>query len=62
MRYSASEKFEIIELAEQSSLSIRRLLGYDPARNAPASIPRRIARVIILPGVDHDRSAARMKN
>jgi hypothetical protein len=27
MRYSASEKFEIIELAEQSSLSIRRTLA-----------------------------------
>ena len=26
MRYSASEKFEIIELVEQSSLSIRRTL------------------------------------
>jgi hypothetical protein len=29
MRYSASEKFEIIELVEQSSLSIRRTLGAD---------------------------------
>jgi hypothetical protein len=37
-------------------------LGYDPARDAPAGIPRRVARVIILAGVDHDRSAARMKN
>jgi hypothetical protein len=27
MRYSASEKFEIIELVEQSSLSIRRTLA-----------------------------------
>src|SRR4026208_945120 len=33
MRYSASEKFEIIELVEQSSLSIRRTL-------APIGIPR----------------------
>jgi len=33
MRYSASEKFEIIELAEQSSLSIRRT-------PAPTGIPR----------------------
>jgi putative transposase len=33
MRYSASEKFEIIELAEQSSLSIRRTL-------APIGTPR----------------------
>src|SRR5260221_8883650 len=33
MRYSASEKFEIIELVEQSSLSIRRTL-------APFGIPR----------------------
>ena len=33
MRYSASEKFEIIELAEQSSLSMRRTL-------APIGIPR----------------------
>ena len=32
MRYSASEKFEIIELVEQSSLSIRRTL-------APIGIP-----------------------
>jgi len=37
-------------------------LGYDPAREAPAGVPRRVARVIILAGVDHDRSAARMKN
>ena len=34
MRYSASEKFEIIELVEQSSLSIRRTL-------APIGIPNR---------------------
>ena len=27
MRYSASEKFEVIELVEQSSLSIRRTLA-----------------------------------
>src|SRR5207247_9476071 len=33
MRYSASEKFEIIELVEQSSLSIRRTL-------VPIGIPR----------------------
>ena len=33
MRYSASEKFEIIELVEQSSLSMRRTL-------APIGIPR----------------------
>ena len=33
MRYSASEKFEIIERVEQSSLSIRRTL-------APIGIPR----------------------
>jgi putative transposase len=33
MRYSASEKFEIIELVEQSSLSIPRTL-------APIGIPR----------------------
>ncbi len=33
MRHSASEKFEIIELVEQSSLSIRRTL-------APIGIPR----------------------
>src|SRR5262249_9414130 len=33
MRYSASEKFEIIELVQQSSLSIRRTL-------APIGIPR----------------------
>jgi hypothetical protein len=33
MRYCASEKFEIIELVEQSSLSIRRTL-------APIGIPR----------------------
>src|SRR5262245_60312505 len=33
MRYSASEKFEIIELVEQSSLSIRRTL-------TPIGIPR----------------------
>ena len=33
MRYSASEKFAIIELVEQSSLSIRRTL-------APIGIPR----------------------
>src|SRR5262245_32298103 len=33
MRYSASEKFEIIELVEQSSLSIRRTLP-------PIGIPR----------------------
>src|SRR5262249_52737794 len=33
MRYSASEKFEIIELVEQSSLSIRRTL-------APIGLPR----------------------
>src|SRR5262249_41134381 len=33
MRYSASEKFEIVELVEQSSLSIRRTL-------APIGIPR----------------------
>ena len=33
MRYSASEKLEIIELVEQSSLSIRRTL-------APIGIPR----------------------
>ena len=33
MRYSASEKFEIIELVEQSSISIRRTL-------APIGIPR----------------------
>src|SRR3989442_1180508 len=33
MRYSASEKFEIIELVERSSLSIRRTL-------APIGIPR----------------------
>ena len=33
MRYSASEKFEIIELVEQSSRSIRRTL-------APIGIPR----------------------
>ena len=33
MRYSASEKFEIIELVEQSSLPIRRTL-------APIGIPR----------------------
>src|SRR5262245_59524752 len=33
MRYSASEKFDIIELVEQSSLSIRRTL-------APIGIPR----------------------
>jgi len=33
MRYSASEKFEIIELVEQSSLSIRRTL-------APIGIPK----------------------
>ena len=33
MRYSASEKFEIIELVEQSALSIRRTL-------APIGIPR----------------------
>ena len=33
MRYFASEKFEIIELVEQSSLSIRRTL-------APIGIPR----------------------
>ena len=33
MRYSASEKFEIIELVEQSSLSIRQTL-------APIGIPR----------------------
>jgi hypothetical protein len=32
MRYSASEKFEIVELVEQSSLSIRRTL-------APIGIP-----------------------
>ena len=40
MRYSASEKFEIIELVEQSSLSIRRPIyvlervsGVSPARS-----------------------------
>jgi len=33
MRYSASENFEIIELVEQSSLSIRRTL-------APIGVPR----------------------
>jgi putative transposase len=33
MRYSASEKFEIIELVEQSSLSVPRTL-------APIGIPR----------------------
>src|SRR5262245_24485993 len=33
MKYSASEKFEIIELVQQSSLSIRRTL-------APIGIPR----------------------
>jgi hypothetical protein len=39
-----------------------KLLGYDPACDAPACIPRRVARVIILARVDHDRSAARTKN
>jgi transposase-like protein len=33
MRYSASEKLEIIQLVEQSSLSVRRTL-------APIGIPR----------------------
>src|SRR5262245_44253825 len=35
MRYSASEKFEIIELVEQSSLSVRRTLA--PLRIARAT-------------------------
>jgi hypothetical protein len=41
---------------------IKQLSGYDPARDAPSCIPSRVARIIILPGVDHDRSTARMKD
>ena len=53
MRYSASEKFEIIELVEQSSLSIRRTL-------APIGIPRSTFYDLVqaLPG-GRDRSSGR---
>jgi hypothetical protein len=49
-------------LREHFDRSTVTLLGYDPARDAPAGVSRRVARVIILAGVDHDRSAARVKN
>jgi hypothetical protein len=52
MRYSASEKFEIIELVEQSSLSIRRTL-------APIGIPGGEPRGWIL---DECKGGLRQKN
>ena len=48
--------------SEHFNRSTITLLGYDPAHDAPAGVSRRVARVIILAGVDHDCSAARMKN